>query len=102
MTSGAARAHSRRSGGIFYVDGNAHGMREPAERGLAGVAVSNQDTVVTTDSAGAFRLPRRGPGIVFVSVPDGYRAVGRFWRSVGDSSGTITFSLVRIARVSEF
>ena len=95
-------APSRPISGIVFVDANANGIREPAERGLAGVAVSNQDTVVTTDSAGAFRLPRRGPGIVFVSVPDGYRAVGRFWRSVGDSSGTIAFSLVPIARVSEF
>jgi predicted MPP superfamily phosphohydrolase len=88
--------------GIAFVDANGNGAREPGERGLAGVAVSNQDAVVTTDASGAFQLPDRGSGAVFVSVPDGYRAVGRFWRSVGDSSGSIAFPLAPVARVREF
>ena len=55
-----------------------------------------------TDASGAFRLPRNGYGIVFVSVPDGYRAVGRFWRSVGDSAEGLAFALAPAPRVREF
>ena len=42
--------------GSVFVDRNANGRRDPGEPGLAGVAVSNQDTVVVNDSAGAFRM----------------------------------------------
>jgi predicted MPP superfamily phosphohydrolase len=88
--------------GIAFVDANANGSRDPGERGLAGVAVSNQDAVVTTDASGAFRIPRGGYGVVFVSVPDGYRAVGPFWRSVGDSAASLVFPLTPVARAREF
>jgi predicted MPP superfamily phosphohydrolase len=88
--------------GVAFIDANANGIREPAERGLAGVAISNQDSVVTTDSSGAFRVRRGSNGIVFVSVPDGYRAVGRFWRAVGESSDSIEFPLAPVPRVREF
>src|SRR6185503_2462194 len=85
--------------GVVFVDANGNGVRDRNERGLAAVAVSNQDAVVTTDPAGAFRLPNRGSGIVFVAVPDGYRAVGRFWRNATDS---IDFALAPGPRVRDF
>ena len=88
--------------GVVFVDANANGVRDRNERGLAGVAVSNQDAVVTTDASGAFRLPTRGQGIVFVSVPDGYRAVGRFWRTVVDTTSSLAFPLATVARASAF
>jgi calcineurin-like phosphoesterase family protein len=88
--------------GIAFVDANGNGIRDAGERGLAGVAVSNQDAVVTTDAAGAFQLPRGGYGVVFASVPDGYRAVGRFWRSVSDSATNVAFALAPVARAREF
>lgn len=67
--------------GMVFMDANGNGRREAGERGLGGVAVSNQDAVVVSDSSGAFRLPSAGLGVVYVTVPDGYRAVGEFWRA---------------------
>jgi hypothetical protein len=66
------------------------------------VVVSNQDAVVTTDSSGAFTIPQ-GPGaIVFVSVPDGHRAVGPFWRRTESPTAVLAFPLQPVARISEF
>ena len=87
--------------GVVYVDANANGVRDGGETGLAGVAVSNQDTVVVTDAAGAFRMNSPGSGVVFVSVPDGYRAVGSFWRDA-DSSRGLSFGLVPSAAPASF
>ena len=81
--------------GIVFVDGNGNGTRDRGENALGGVAVSNQDTVVLTDATGAFRLPgRHGTGLVFVSVPDGYRSVGNFWRTAADE---LSFALAATA-----
>ena len=77
------------SGNVF-LDANGNGTRERTERALAGVLVSNQDTVVVTDTSGTFRLPGLGTGLVFVSVPDGYRSVGSFWRK---STDALSFAL---------
>jgi hypothetical protein len=87
--------------GVVFADANANGTRDRAERGIAGVAVSNQDAVVTTDSAGVFDLPGAGTGIVFVSVPDGYRSVGSFWRAVDGAAATLAFALAPVASVRE-
>jgi predicted MPP superfamily phosphohydrolase len=69
---------------------------------VAGVAVSDQDLVVTTDAAGAFHLPRGRSGIAFVSVPDGYRSLGSFWRAIADSTASLSFGLASLSRVREF
>jgi hypothetical protein len=101
LAVGAVARASAQVSGAAFVDTNGNGVREAGERGLAGVAISNQNAVVTTDDTGAFQLPRGGFGVVFVSVPDGYRAVGQFWRSVGDST-TIAFPLAPIPRARDF
>ena len=88
--------------GSVYVDANGNGKRDSDERGVPGVAVSNQDTVVTTDASGAFRIPRGVSNIVFVSVPDGYRPHGAFWRATSDSATSISFALTTTGRVREF
>jgi Calcineurin-like phosphoesterase/N terminal of Calcineurin-like phosphoesterase len=88
--------------GTVFADANGNGVREPNERGIPGVAVSNQDAVVTTDANGTFRLPRGGGSrIVFVSVPDGYRAVGSFWRTVSDTT-PLAFALAPAPRTRRF
>jgi predicted MPP superfamily phosphohydrolase len=87
--------------GVAFIDANGNGVRDRGEKGLAGVAISNQDAVVTTNAAGEFRIARGG-GIVFVSVPDGYRAVGHFWRAVLDSTATADFALAPVAPNREF
>jgi len=97
----AARAQQAAITGVVFVDANANGIRDPGEMGLPGAVVSNQDAVVITDASGAFRLPPGGYGVAFVSVPDGYRAVGPFWRSVGAAS-SLAFPLAPVARTNEF
>ncbi len=42
--------------GVVFVDKNANGTREAGEPGLAGVAVSDQNDVVTTSADGSFRI----------------------------------------------
>ena len=82
--------------GAVFVDQNRNGRRDPGERGLADVSVSNQDAVVATDSAGEFRLGRGPNDIVFVSVPDDHQVVGRFWRRVADGASRIEFALAPV------
>jgi hypothetical protein len=73
--------------GVVFEDGNRNGQRDPGERGLANVPVSNQHQVVQTDADGNYVLPGTGYGVVFVSLPDGYGAVDRFWHTVAASAG---------------
>jgi hypothetical protein len=66
--------------GVVFEDANRNGQRDAGERGLSGVAVSNQREVIRTAADGSYSLPPSPYGIVFVSLPDGYAAVGNFWR----------------------
>jgi hypothetical protein len=88
-----ASAQTTELHGTVFVDANGNGRRDSGERGLARVAVSNQADVVLTDSSGLFRIARGTTGVVFVSVPDGYRSVGPFWRSAADSMTAMDFAL---------
>jgi hypothetical protein len=72
--------------GVVFNDRNANGVRDAGEAGMAGVAVSNQDTVVLTDASGRYTLPGAGLGNVFVSVPRGARAVGAWWKPADAAS----------------
>jgi calcineurin-like phosphoesterase family protein len=86
--------------GVVFLDRNANGIRDASERGIPNVAVSDQDTVVLTDRGGNYRLPAgRGHGMVSVSVPDGYRARGSFWRQTPD---TASFALATMSRIPTF
>jgi Icc protein len=87
--------------GVVFLDRNGNGVRDPREPGLPNVAVSDQDTVVLTAADGSFRIPSRGHGIVFVSVPSGYRVAGRFWRRAA-SSDPMDFALTPLARAPVF
>jgi len=78
--------------GVVYVDTNANGARDTGEPGLDGVVVSNQHVVASSAADGGFQLPSVGTGVVFVSVPDGYAASGRFWAPAGAG---LSFGLVR-------
>lgn len=80
--------------GAVFIDQNGNGRRDAGERGLADVTVSNQDDVVVTDASGEFRIGRGPTDVVFVSVPDGHRAVGPFWRRVTGVPSRVEFPLV--------
>ena len=101
-TVSRAAAQPAATTGTVFVDANGNGIRDPGERGVAGVAVSNQDAVTTTDASGRFHLPRGGAGIVFISVPDGYRPLGRFWRAVTDSGRPLDFGLATAPFTRQF
>ena len=88
--------------GVVYADANANGKRDASERGVSGVIVSNQRDVVVTDSLGRFELPTGTTGIVFVSVPDGYRSSDAFWRTTTAPSTSVDFGLVRQAQSRTF
>ena len=79
--------------GIVFEDINRNGQRDQGERGLAGIAVSNQREVVRTARDGSYSLPHPAYGITFASLPDGYTAVGNFWRTVASSSTSADFAL---------
>ncbi len=69
--------------GTVFLDRNANGTRDQGEPGLPGAVVSNQVHAVRTDASGKYQLAGgQGFGLVFVSVPDGYRAIGSFWKRV--------------------
>jgi len=92
--SRAAHPHAAEISGVVFDDANRNGTRDSGERGIAGVAISNQDTVVTTDASGAFRLPGEGTGVIFVSTPNAYRPVGQWWRPA-NAAEPLSFALTR-------
>lgn len=87
--------------GVVFDDANASGTRDAGEAGLAGIVVSNQADVSRTAGDGSFSFASVGTGIVFVSVPDGRRAVGGFWRRA-DSARPLAFALAPAPRTAEF
>lgn len=80
--------------GVVFEDRNANGLRESGERGIPGIAVSNQDEVTRTDADGRYTLGATGFGAVFASLPDGFRLVGSFWRRA-DTQSSVDFALAR-------
>ena len=88
--------------GVVYLDANGNGQRDAGEAGVAGVAVSNQRHVVVTGTDGAFQLTSPGTGVVFMSVPDGHRAVRAIASARTPDFVLMTGDLVKDAlRVSE-
>ena len=76
-----------------FDDRNGNGTRDAGERAIPNVAISNQRDVATTDASGVARIEHGPTGIVFVSVPDGYRSVGPFWRVPAAADSQLTFAL---------
>lgn len=87
--------------GVVFVDRNGNGVRDAGESGLPGVAVSDQATVLATDSAGRFTIDAAGYGLVFVTQPNGYAVRGPFWRRA-DASGEVLFPVVPLGAVPTF
>jgi hypothetical protein len=86
--------------GIVFADANGNGRRDTGERGIPNVIVSNQVDVTRTNESGVYHIAPGRTGIVYVSVPDGYRAVGSFWHRESDSA--VDFALASTPRVTSF
>lgn len=92
------------SGTVFH-DANKNGKLDDGETGIRGVVVSDQVIVATSNPEGVFRMDRAGGyGIVFVSVPEGYRAIGPIWRSITehDDQARVDFPLAKLSPAKEF
>lgn len=55
--------------GTVYEDANRNGRKDPGEKGLSGISVSNQRTFTKTDSMGRWKLPASDDMIFFVVKP---------------------------------
>jgi len=84
--------------GVVFDDLNADGRREPGERGLPGVEVSDGIEVVGTGPDGGYRLEARGRN-VFVVMPGDRRATSAWYRP---TSETIDFALAPSPATSEW
>ena len=102
MVPGLSGVQTSDISGVAFSDGNGNGIRDSGEQGLANVAVSDQSAVVATDGTGAYKLPRRAGGVLFVSIPDGYRPVGSWWRRVDETTRTVDFPLMPASSPAEF
>jgi 3',5'-cyclic AMP phosphodiesterase CpdA len=76
-----------------FDDRNGNGARDAGERSIPGVVISNQRDVATTDASGVARIERGPTGIVFLSLPNGYRSVGSFWRAPAPADSQLVFAL---------
>jgi len=61
--------------GVVYLDANQNGIREPDEKPLPGVKVSNGSDVVVTDESGRYTVSVDNDTIIFVIKPAGYRTI---------------------------
>lgn len=59
--------------GTVFLDENGNGSRDPGERGIPHVRVSDQLTVTETDREGQWSLPAHEEAIYFVVKPRGFR-----------------------------
>ena len=89
--------------GTVFEDVNGNGVRDSGEPGIAGVSVSDQADVVVTGADGSYRLAGgNGYGIVFVSVPDGYRLTAGYWKAGVNSTQPLDFGLKKTKPVHSF
>jgi 3',5'-cyclic AMP phosphodiesterase CpdA len=58
--------------GFVYLDANHNLKRDPRERGVKGVLVSNQEAVVVTDKKGRYTLPVSEETVIFITKPSKY------------------------------
>jgi hypothetical protein len=90
------------SGYVFH-DKNNNGQKDKGEEGIKGVAISDQFDVVQTNADGNYQLDAKGYGLVFISVPDGYKASKSYYLKTSDATrGTWDFPLTKISIPAEF
>lgn len=86
--------------GRVFEDRNGNDRWDRGEPGLAGIAVSDGERIVRSDSAGHWRLRLAGEPPVFVIVPDGFAvpapipSTPRFW-TMPRRGQTMDFALTR-------
>ena len=81
------------SGYVFH-DKNGNGIKDLSEVGLKEVSVSNQFSVVQTNSEGYFQITNQtGFDFVFINVPNGYASNKQWWQKIPDDGTSLDFPL---------
>lgn len=110
--------------GFVYEDTNRNNLHDTWEKGLSGVAVSNGEKVVITDTNGKYYLPVQNDNILFVIKPVGYMVpvdenmLPKFYyihkpegspdlkysgvEPTGDLPGSVDFALLPVNEVDNF
>ncbi len=68
-----AAAHRQIAVGVVFHDVNGNERRDPSEKGLPGVRVSNGRSIVETDAEGRYEIPVDDDTVLFVIKPRGWR-----------------------------
>ncbi|MFT3902646.1 MAG: calcineurin-like phosphoesterase family protein [Niabella sp.] len=68
----AAFAHAAEVEGYVFTDLNKNGIRDKGEKGLPGISVSDQKTIVVTNSDGKYRINTAPGSFIFVIKPSAY------------------------------
>ena len=89
--------------GYVFDDSNNNGLKDSNEKGVKGVTVSDQVTVVTTNEDGFYQINYTSPyGILFISAPEGFQVTKNFWQRVDTINHTINFALKKISVSNSF
>ncbi|MBE0679277.1 MAG: PQQ-binding-like beta-propeller repeat protein [Bacteroidales bacterium] len=80
--------------GAVYIDLNKNDRKDPGEKGVKGVPVSDGLHVVLTDMDGEYRLPGTPKSrFVFITAPSGFRTVHRFYIRTDGRASAYNFGL---------
>ncbi len=91
--------------GLVFEDGNQDGSRDPGEPGIQGVSVCTRSDCALSDAEGLYEVDvQPGFQVVWVSQPEGYRAVRGFYRRIPEDpfEWLVNFPLERRETVSSF
>ena len=91
--------------GFVFDDSNNNGIKDADEKGIKGVAVSDQVSVVVTREDGSYAIAATsGYGIIFISTPGGYLSKQGFWKQVDitKNNTAINFPLIQSKTISSF
>ncbi len=99
----SAHAAAAQYSGSVFADDNRNGLREPHEKGIAGVRVSDGLTVNVTGADGAFILPGHARNrFVFITTPAGYRTSKAFYLPVSPKTASYDFGLQAVQQNGTF
>lgn len=62
--------------GYVFLDANKNGIKDKDEKGIAGISVSNQKTIVLSNQSGLFKIDADENSYIFVIKPSNYSLVG--------------------------
>lgn len=90
--------------GYVFNDTNANGVKDPGEKGIEGVLVSNQMHIVVTDEDGLFEIESLSNPYVYVVKPNNYNLSrkGQFYVDATQTNGSYNFGLISKSVSSEF